>query len=70
MRDGRAEGLIAGGDRGQNTTPVTPDFDGTHVCIFEISQLEGRGLIGQRNSFDTGSQQKVGDPGSQKNTIH
>ena len=41
MRDGRAEGSSAGGDRGQNATAVTPDFDGTHVCILESFQLEG-----------------------------
>ena len=70
MRDGRAEGSSAGGDRGQNATAVTPDFDGTHVCILESSHLEGRGLAIQRNSFDIGSQQKVGNPGNQKKTIH
>ena len=39
--DGRAERLAAMGDGGQAAISLTPDFDGTHVCIFERSQLEG-----------------------------
>ena len=41
MRDGRAEGWSAIEDRGQAAIPLTPDVDGTHVHIFESSQLEG-----------------------------
>ena len=41
MGDGRAEGSSAIGDRGQAASSRTPDVDGTHVCIFESSQLEG-----------------------------
>ena len=40
--DGRAERLAAIGDEGQAAISLTPDFDGTHVCIFERSQLEGK----------------------------
>ena len=39
--DGRAEGSSEIGDGGQVATSLTPDVDGTHVCIFEGSQLEG-----------------------------
>ena len=41
MGDGGAEGLSAMGDRGQATASFTPDVDGTHIHIFESSQLEG-----------------------------
>ena len=41
MGDGRAEGSSAIGDRGQDAISLTPDVDGTHVHIFESSQLEG-----------------------------
>ena len=41
MGDGRAEGSSAIGDRGQVATSLMPDTDGTHVLIFESSQLEG-----------------------------
>ena len=41
MGDGRAEGSSAIGDGGQAAISLTPDVDGTHVCIFESSQLEG-----------------------------
>ena len=41
MGDGRAEGSSAIGDGGQAAVPLTPDVDGTHVRIFESSQLEG-----------------------------
>ena len=41
MGDGRAEGSSAIGDGGQAAISLTPDIDGTHVCIFESSQLEG-----------------------------
>ena len=41
MEDGRDEGLLAIGDRGQAAISLTPDVDGTHVRIFESSQLEG-----------------------------
>ena len=40
MGDGRAEGQSAIGDRGQAAISLTPDVDGTHICIFESSQLE------------------------------
>ena len=40
MGDGRAEGSSAIGDGGQAAVSLTPDVDGTHVCIFESSQLE------------------------------
>ena len=39
--DGRTEGLSAIGDGGQAAISLTPDVDGTHVHIFESSQLEG-----------------------------
>ena len=39
--DGRAEGSPATGDRGQDAVSLMPDADGTHVRIFESSQLEG-----------------------------
>ena len=41
MGDGRAEGSSAIGDVGQAAISLTPDLDGTHVHIFESSQLEG-----------------------------
>ena len=41
MGDGRAEGSSAMGDRGQVAASLTPDADGTHIHIFESSQLEG-----------------------------
>ena len=41
MGDGRTEGSSAIGDGGQAAISLTPDVDGTHVCIFENSQLEG-----------------------------
>ena len=41
MGDGRAEGPSAIGDGGQAAVSLTPDVDGTHVRIFESSQLEG-----------------------------
>ena len=41
MEDGRAERLAAMGDGEQAAISLTPDFDGTRVCIFERSQLEG-----------------------------
>ena len=41
MGNGRAEGSSATGDRGQAAISLIPDTDGTHVCIFESSQLEG-----------------------------
>ena len=41
MGDGRAEGTSAIGDRGQAAISLTSDVDGTHVHIFESSQLEG-----------------------------
>ena len=41
MGDGRAEGLSAIGDGGQAAISLAPDVDGTHVSIFESSQLEG-----------------------------
>ena len=40
MGDGRAEGSSAIGDGGRAATSLTPDVDGTHVHIFESSQLE------------------------------
>ena len=39
--DGRAEGLSATGDGGRAAMSLTPDADGTHMCIFEGLQLEG-----------------------------
>ena len=41
MGDGRAEGSAAIGDGGQAAISLTPDVDGTHVHIFENSQLKG-----------------------------
>ena len=41
MGDGRAEGSSAIGDGGQAAISLTPDADGTRVCIFESSQPEG-----------------------------
>ena len=42
MGDGRAEGSSAiGDDGGQAAVSLMPDVDGTHVHIFESSQLEG-----------------------------
>ena len=43
MGDGGAEGssTIGDGDGGQAPISLTPDTDGTHVCIFESWQLEG-----------------------------
>ena len=41
MGDGRAEGSPATGDGGQAAVSLTPDVDGTHVRIFESSQLQG-----------------------------
>ena len=41
MGDGRAEGSSAIGDGGQAAISLTPDVDGTHIHIFEGSQLEG-----------------------------
>ena len=39
--DGRAEGSSAIGDGGQAAISLMPDTDGTHLEIFESSQLEG-----------------------------
>ena len=41
MEDGRAEGSSAIGDGGQAAISLMPDTDGTHLEIFESSQLEG-----------------------------
>ena len=41
VEDGRAEGSSAIGDGGQAAISLTHDADGTHVHIFEISQIEG-----------------------------
>ena len=41
LEDGRAEGLSALGDGEQAAISLLPDANGTHVCIFENSQLEG-----------------------------
>ena len=41
MGDGRAEGLSAREDKRQTAVSLTPDIYGTHVHIFESSQLEG-----------------------------
>ena len=41
MGDDRAEGASAIGDGGQAAVSLMPDVDGTHVHIFESSQLEG-----------------------------
>ena len=40
IEDGGAEGLTATGVGGQATISLTLDALATHVCIFEISQLE------------------------------
>ena len=39
--DGSAEGSLAVGDGGQATVSLMPDIDGTYICIFESSKLEG-----------------------------
>ena len=39
--DGRGEGSSAIGDGRQFAISLTLAVDGTHVCIFESSQLEG-----------------------------
>ena len=39
--EGRAEGLSAIGDRGRAAISLMPDGNGTHIHIFESSQLEG-----------------------------
>ena len=39
--DGRAEGSSAIGDGGQAERSFMPEVDGTHVRIFESSQLKG-----------------------------
>ena len=39
MGDGRTEGSSAIGDGGRAAIPLTHDVDGTHVRIFESSQL-------------------------------
>ena len=41
MRNGRAEGLSAIGDRGQTAVLLMPDIFGMLIYIFESSQLEG-----------------------------
>ena len=41
MGDGRTEGSSAIRDGGQAAISLTPDADGTHMPIFESSQLEG-----------------------------
>ena len=41
MEDGRTERLSAIGDRGQAAILLTPETSGTHIHIFESSQLEG-----------------------------
>ena len=41
MGDGRAEGSSAIGEGGQAATSLIPDVSGMHVCLSEISQLEG-----------------------------
>ena len=46
MGDGRAEGLSAVGDRGRAAVSLMPDFDGTHVPIFESLYLEGLYVAG------------------------
>ena len=40
MGDGGGEGWWAMGDGGWAAGSVTPDTDGTHMCIFESLQLE------------------------------
>ena len=39
--DSRAEGYSALGDGGKVAVSFSPDIDGTHILIFESSQLEG-----------------------------
>ena len=51
MREGRAEGPSAKGDRGQAVISLMPDIDGMHVCIFESLQLEGSYVGGVLNLF-------------------
>ena len=46
MGDGRAEGPSAIGDGGQAAISLTPDADGTHVHVFESSQLEEGFYVG------------------------
>ena len=41
MEDGRTERLSAIGDGGQGSISLTSETDGTHMHIFESSQLEG-----------------------------
>ena len=41
VEDGKAEGSSAIGDREQAAISLIPDTDGTHLEIFESSQLEG-----------------------------
>ena len=41
MGDGRAEGWSAIGGGEQAAVSLTPNVDGTLICIFERSQLEG-----------------------------
>ena len=41
MGDGRAEESSSVGDGEQAAISLMPDIDGTHVGIFESSQLEG-----------------------------
>ena len=41
MGDGRAEGSSAIGDGGQAAISLTPDADGTRVCVFESLHIEG-----------------------------
>ena len=41
MGDGRVERLSTTEDGGQAAISLTPDVDGTRVCIFESLQLEG-----------------------------
>ena len=41
MGDGRVEGSSAIEDEGQTAVSLMPYDDGTQICIFESSQLEG-----------------------------
>ena len=41
MKDDRAEGLSAIGDRGQAAVSLMPDTDGMYLHIFENSKLAG-----------------------------
>ena len=67
MGDGRAEGSSATGDGGQAAVSLTPDVDGTHVHIFERSQLgDYRGLTvccqrGLEENWTTGSRITTGE---------